>query len=105
MMVDKDRDELRDSTGSTKSTKGRQELSWVPDHCRRRPVQQDEVGARRIKLIATQIDDIFGPKDVQQSSNWLLFIVGGDVRHERQVFDQATRFSLRSIGRTQHAEG
>ena len=66
-------------------------------------VQKHEGAARRVELLPDQQQQRLDAQDVGERAKGFLLVVGGDVGHERQVFHQAARFTLRRVRGAEHA--
>ena len=102
MMTDEDAHQGGDAAHSPKLAEVSQEGVWLARESKGGAVDEDDVGAVGVQLLATHAHQIFGAGDEDQSPNGRLFVVGGDVGHEGQILDQATGFAFGRIGRAQH---
>ena len=66
-------------------------------------IYKHHVRVRAAYFKATQHMEVFTAKIVRQFDELLLFAVRGDVGHEGQVFNEATRFSFGRVRGTEHS--
>ena len=101
-VVGVDGDELVESARSPHDSEHTDETLVVLHHAQNVPVQKHQVDGREAELFAGQVLDVLHAEIKGQASDRLLFLIGRDVGHQREVLDQATGFTLRSVRGAEH---